>query len=306
MHRIILVAGATGNLGGQIVQYLIAKGTEVRVIVRASSDKEKVKKLEQLGAKVFIVDMLNVEEVTAACIDVHCVVSALSGLEEVILVTQKVLLDAAIAAKVRRFIPSDYSLDFTKFNEGENRNLDWRRKFHKYLDTDDIDASSIFNGAFMDMLTGQMPMIFFKRKRILYWGNADHKLQFTTVADTAKFTANVALDPSTPRYLHIAGDYVSPREIQKIMSDIEGKPYSMFRPGGLKLLSTIIKIARFMAPGKKELYPAFQGMQYMRNMIDERGKLDIYSNNRYDNMQWTKVQDLLTAHLKTIDDTIKK
>jgi uncharacterized protein YbjT (DUF2867 family) len=302
MNRIILVAGATGNLGGQIVQHLIDKGAEVRVIVRAGSDKEKVKNLEQLGVKVFTVNMQNVAEVTATCKDVHCVVSALSGLEEVILVTQKVLLDAAIAAKVRRFIPSDYSLDFTKFNEGENRNLDWRRKFHEHLNTDEIDSTSIFNGAFMDMLTGQIPMIFFKRKRILYWGNADHKLQFTTIADTAKFTANVAVDPSTPRYLHIAGDYISPREIKKVMTDIEGKPYSMFRPGGLRLLSTIIKIARFIAPGKKELYPAFQGMQYMRNMIDERGKLDINNNTRYNNIQWTTVKDLLTVHLQTVEN----
>ncbi len=299
MNRIILVAGATGNLGGQIVQYLIEKGSEVRAVVRANSDKEKVKKLEQLGVKVFMVNMNSVEEVAVACTDVHCVVSALSGLEDVILTTQKVLLDAAIKAKVRRFIPSDYSLDFTKFNVGENRNLDWRRKFHEYLDTDAITSTSIFNGAFMDMLTGQMPMIFFKKKRILYWGNADHKMCFTTVADTAKFTANVALDPSTPRYIHIAGDYISPKGIQKTMIEIEGKPYSMFRPGGLKLLSTIIKIARFMAPGKKELYPAFQGMQYMRNMIDERSQLDIFSNNRYPNMQWATVKDLLTAYLKT-------
>jgi hypothetical protein len=46
-------------------------------------------------------------------------VSALSGLREVIVDAQKVLLDAAVAASVPRFIPSDYSLDFTEFKDGE-------------------------------------------------------------------------------------------------------------------------------------------------------------------------------------------
>jgi len=75
----------------------------------------------------------------------------------VIVETQTVLLDAAIQADVPRFIPSDYSIDFTKFPPGENRNLDLRRDFHKRLDKTSISATTIFNGAFADMLTGQMP-----------------------------------------------------------------------------------------------------------------------------------------------------
>jgi hypothetical protein len=43
----------------------------------------------------------------------------LAGLREVVIDAQKKLLDAAIAAGVPRFIPSDYSLDFTKFSYGE-------------------------------------------------------------------------------------------------------------------------------------------------------------------------------------------
>jgi hypothetical protein len=54
---------------------------------------------------------------------------------------------AAIKADVPRFIPSDYSIDFTKFPPGENRNLDLRRDFHKRLDKTSISATTIFNGA---------------------------------------------------------------------------------------------------------------------------------------------------------------
>ena len=118
-----------------------------------------------------------------------------------------------------------------------------------------------------------MPLILFKQKRVLYWGNADHRMGFTTVEDTATFTANAALDPITPRYLHIAGDQISPREIKDVLIEVTGKKFRLFRAGGPGILSAMIKIARMIAPAEKELYPAWQGMQYMRNMIDDRSDL---------------------------------
>lgn len=298
MKKIIVVAGGTGNLGERIIKALLAKGAEVRVIVRSGSNPEKIARLEEQGAKIYTINMSNAEEIANACIGASCVVSALAGLRNVIIDTQKVLLDAAIVAGVPRFIPSDFSLDFTPFTAGENRNLDWRREFHAYLDQASISATSIFNGAFTDMLTGQMPLILFKKKIVLYWGNADHRMSFTTINDTALYTANAALDDTTPRFLRIAGDQISPREIKEVVSEITGTRYRQFRAGGLGMLSTLIKIARKVAPGEKEIYPAFQGMQYMRNMIDDRAKLSITDNNRYPGMYWTTAKDVLTAHLK--------
>ncbi|HEY9165503.1 MAG TPA: NmrA family NAD(P)-binding protein [Candidatus Kryptonia bacterium] len=170
MKKIILVAGATGNLGKRVINALLDRGAEVRVVVRSSSDIEKLNELERLGVKIFKINMSNVEEMSDACSGVSCVVSALQGLHEVIVDTQRVLLDAAIAAGIPRFIPSDYSIDFTKLPPGENRNLDLRRDFHKRLDETSISATTIFNGAFTDLLTDQMPLILFKLKRVLYWG----------------------------------------------------------------------------------------------------------------------------------------
>lgn len=296
MKNIIAVAGATGNLGSQICQALVAKGAEVRAIVRPESDPEKIQQLERLGVWVLKVNMLSVEEISRALWGASCVVSALAGLRDVIIDAQKIVLDAAVAAGIPRFIPSDYSLDFTNFLPGENRNLDLRREFHTYLDAQPIAATTIFNGAFAELLTDQMPLILFKQKWILYWGNADHRLGFTTIPNTAEFTANAALDPTTPRFLNVAGDQVSPRELKTIVSDVTGEKFSLFRAGGLGLLSVLIKIARTVAPGKNDLYPAWQGMQYMRNMGDKRATLTKTDNKRYPNMHWTSVKELLAAH----------
>ncbi len=296
MEKVILVAGATGDLGARIVRALLAKGADVRAVVRMSSDSEKIAQLETLGVTVFRVNTDDVNDVVTACTGADCVVSALAGFRDTVVDTQKVLLDAAIVAAVPRFIPSDYSLDFTRFSDGENRNLDLRRAFHRYLDKAPIAATSIFNGAFAELITGDMPLVLFKQKLVLYWGDTDHRMAFTTKDDTAEFTANAALDPSTPRYLRIAGDQLSPREIRTVVSGVYGEKFRLFRPGGPGLLRFLTKVARTVAPGEGELYPAWQGMQYMHNMIDERSTIKKLDNDRYPSMHWTTIKDVLTAH----------
>ena len=302
MKKIILVAGATGNLGERIIKALLQKDVMVRVLVRQSSNSEIVNRLEKSGAEIYKITNWNVAEITAACADVTCVVSALAGLRDVVIDAQKILLDAAIAANVPRFIPSDYSLDFTKFSAGENRNLDLRREFHAYLDSRPIKATSIFNGAFAELLTGEMPLILFKQKLILYWGHADHKMIFTTMDNTAEYTANAAIDDSAPRYLRIAGDQISPREIRAVVARVTRDKYKFIRTGGQGLLGIIIKIARKFAPGKNELYPAWQGMQYMHNMIDDRSNIITLDNNRYTGIRWTTAEDVLTQYQKSLTE----
>lgn len=296
MKKIILVAGATGNLGARIVKALLEKEAIVRVLVRPGSNKEKVKQLEKLGAEIILINTWDVTSILHACKGVSCVISAMAGLREVIIEAQKILLDAAVKAGVPRFIPSDYSIDFTGLPAGSNRNLDLRREFHVYLDKAAIKSTTIFNGAFADLLTGQMPMILFKFKRVLYWGSADQQMDFTTIANTAQFTASAALDADTPRYLRIAGDQLSARLMQTIAEKVSGNKYRLTRAGGLGLLGLLIKIGRSIAPDKQELYPAWQGMQYMHNMSGGTAKMKTIDNNRYAGIKWTNVNEVLEAH----------
>jgi hypothetical protein len=288
MKKIILLAGATGNLGLRTVNALLTNDAEIRVVVRSESNIDKIKILQNLGVKV---NKWDIEELKTACLDVSCVVSVLAGLRDVVIDAQKILLDASIAASIPRFICSDYSLDFTKFSDGENRNLDLRRDFHEYL-----DKTSILKGAFTELLTGEIPMIFFKQKMILYWGSSNYKWGFTTMDNTAEYTAKVALDTESPRYLRIAGDLINPKEVQQVASVITGDQFRTFNPGGKGLLGFIIKVTKTIAPAKDELYPAWQGMQYMHNMIDKRSEIDLLENNRYPEINWTTVKDYLSNH----------
>jgi nucleoside-diphosphate-sugar epimerase len=294
-NAIIVLAGATGNLGGRIARATLERNANLKAVVRRNSDPDKLEELRKQGAAIAEVDFNSVIELAGACRGGSCVISALSGLRDVIVETQTLLLNAAVTAGVPRFIPSDYSIDFTKLPPGTNRNLDLRREFHERLDKAPIAATSILNGMFTDLLTGQAPVILFKLKRVVYWEDADQQLDFTTMDDTAKFTAAAALDSSTPRFLRIAGDQISARGLVDVASEVTGEKFRLFRAGGLGRLATLIKITQAVFFKSKAVYPPWQGMQYMHNMFSGRVKLDPLDNDRYSGMQWSTVRDVLAA-----------
>jgi nucleoside-diphosphate-sugar epimerase len=291
----VVVAGAAGNLGGRIATALLERGAGVKALVRHSTARDKIERLHKLGVTVVRVDTSSVSDMTQACANASCVVSALNGLGNAIVEAQTLLLDAAIAAAVPRFIPSDYSIDFTKLLPGENRNLDLRRDFHVRLAQTSIAATSILNGAFAELLIGPMPLILFKLRRVLYWGNADQRMDFTTIDDTAAFTASAALDPSAPRILRIAGNELSARELTAVASEVTGTRFRLLRAGSLGTLGTIIRALRTVAPAENDVFPPWQGMQYMHNMFDGRAKLEPLDNDRNPGMRWTTAREVIAS-----------
>ena len=297
IHLIILV-GASGNLGHRIAREVLKLGAPLRVIARQGTSREKIQGLESLGCQVLVIDFSNHESLTKACLGGNVVVSALSGLRDSIVVAQTQLLNAAIYANVPRFIPSDFALDFTRIPEGWNRNLSFRREFMKIADSSNIRVTSILNGGFMDMLTGVAPFILFKAHRILCWGSPNQLTDWTTVEDTAKYTALAALDSETPRFLKIAGDQLSANTLASLMSELTGKKHKILRPGNLQMFRILIQFTRLLTKKSDDLYPAWQGMQYMHNMYSGQAKFETTDNDRYP-MNWTKAKDLLNEFLQS-------
>lgn len=295
MSGLILVAGGTGDLGGRIINALLNRGASVRMVVRAGSDGAKRTAFAERGVEVVEVNMTSVDELAKACAGVACVVSAVSGLREVIVELQTRLLTAAVQAGVPRFIPSDYAIDFTKLPPGTNRNLDLRRAFGDVLNQAPIQATSILNGMFADLLTGQAPVVLFGLKRVVYWGSADQPMDFTTIDDTAAFTAAAALDATTPRYLRISGEVATIRGVQGAAEQATGHKFSLLRVGGLGLLGGMIKVTRTLFPQPDEVFPPWQGMQYLYNMFSGLPKLEPLDNTRYPDIRWTPLRDVLAT-----------
>jgi uncharacterized protein YbjT (DUF2867 family) len=291
----IALAGATGHLGGLVAKALRDRGATVRAIVRPAASPGKVAALRALGVQVVTADYADAAQLTRACQGAACVVSTLSGLRDTIVDAQSALLDAAVAAKVPRFIPSDFAIDFYRMPAGYNRNLDWRREFAVRLDAAPIAATSVLNGMFMELLAGQAPFLLTRFHRVVYWEHPDQPMDFTTIDDTAEYTAAAALDPRTPRFLRIAGDVASARDLARIASGVWGTQFKLFRAGKLSRFERLIRLVKRLAPGRDEVYPPWQGMQYMHNMYDGRVKLEPLDNRRYTGLGWTSIRELLAS-----------
>jgi uncharacterized protein YbjT (DUF2867 family) len=183
MSTRVLVVGGTGNLGTKIVRELIAlRPAVVRVTAREGKDTSA---LRAAGVEVATADLGNEASLARACEGIDIVVSAVSGLADVIVDGQTRLLRAAEGARVARMVPSDFAADFFKTTPGGNRNLDLRREFNVVLDDSRVRATSVLCGAFMDMLAwgamGPDP----KTNVYQVWGDPDQLYDFTCTDDVA-------------------------------------------------------------------------------------------------------------------------
>jgi uncharacterized protein YbjT (DUF2867 family) len=105
----ILVVGATGNLGGAVTRMLLAQGQPVRILARSQSNYQP---LVDAGAQVMLGDLKQPDSLDAACQGVETVIttanSAARGGEDnaqtVDLEGNRHLIDAAKAGGVKRFI----------------------------------------------------------------------------------------------------------------------------------------------------------------------------------------------------------
>ncbi|WP_035773021.1 NmrA family NAD(P)-binding protein [Arthrobacter sp. Br18] len=297
MTTSILVAGATGDLGGRIVRELLSHDTRVRVLTRPGSGTAR----GQYGNndRIDIVEAAYSDRsaLTSALDGVETVISAVSGVRPVILDAQRALLAAALGAEVPRFIPSDFSSDYRRIALGSNRNFELRREFAAHLDAAPIKATSVLNGAFADMLTGQAPMISFKRRRVMFWSSPDQVLDFTTKDDVARTTALVALDENAPRVVEIAGDRVTARDVARTISQLTGSSFNLQWAGTTGSLSAMSKIVRRLSRDTDTTFPAWQGMQYFVSMFSGQAQLHHVDNDRYGKHSWTTVREVLAAHL---------
>ncbi|KAI1269537.1 NAD(P)-binding protein [Xylariaceae sp. FL1019] len=99
----VAIAGATGNLGPAIVTQLIKAGFEVTALTRQDSTNSLPN-----SVKVKAVDYDSVDSLSSALENQHALISTLGSLA---LSKQLKLVQAAINAKVNRFIPSEFGSD---------------------------------------------------------------------------------------------------------------------------------------------------------------------------------------------------
>ncbi len=298
MTKIISVVAANGDLGYRLCKELIKRNAIVRAVVRNKSKAQELEKLDKEKIEIHCVDFADQDKLSEVFAGSNCVVSTISGLRDSVVDAQTSILKAVEKSGVKRFIPSDFAVDFRNLEVGSNRNLELRKDFKKVLDQSNLQITSILNGVFSDMLVTVMPLILYKINRVVYFQNKDQKMDFTTISTTAQYTAEAALDDNAPRYLKIACDQLSSSDFVDLMNKITGKKFKLLNGGNLKMLKFYIALTKFFAPKKNELYPAWQGMQYFHTLFSGTAKMDNFDNDRYQGIKWVKAEEVIRNFLK--------
>ncbi|GAB4208847.1 MAG: hypothetical protein OHK0022_39000 [Roseiflexaceae bacterium] len=282
--KTVLLIGGTGHLGELIARALLAKGANLRLLVRPGS---RSKLAPEVAAAVEIT-----EDEGQAFGGVFSVVSAVQGGRETIVDAQLGWLRAARAAGVRRFIPSDYSFNLFALGQGENINSDWRREFSERAQAErgPVELVHILNGCFLDkgVLFGFLGAFDLERGEVYLWGDGEARMDFTTYADTAAYTAEAALDERVlPDKFFVAGEVLTFHELVAETSAGLGRTISVKRLGSLEDLDAELDRRRTAQP--QNMY-AWLPLMYWRAMLNGKAKLGPLLNADYPAVQPTRVR----------------
>lgn len=285
MNKLVVVAGAAGKLGRLVVGALVAHpGVRVRALVRDPG------KADVAGLASERVELHRFDAVTAdaaqhaeAVRGAYAVVSTLQGGPDVIVDAQLALLRAAKAAGARRFIPSDYSYDVFSLPEGININSDWRRTHATHARaevTPTFEVVHVLQGIFADRTVLGFLGLFDAESRVLrYWGDGTTPIDWTTWADTARFTAAAAVDDrAVPERLYVAGDRMSALDFATTWERVRGEKITRERLGSLDELAA--ETQRRLAAEPANMY-AWLPLMYARGVFGGQALLGALLNHRY-------------------------
>jgi len=145
---------------------------------------------------------------------------------------------------VKKFIPSDFSLDIYLIPYGEHPFLNLRRKFsEEKLAKSGLQYQNIVCGTLAETLFGEYLGIFNKDKKALHiWGTGDEKFDVTTSEDTAKYTAAVALDYDVPNgKFVISSECFTFKDMARVWEEVKGEKLSIESKGSLEDLKKYLK-----------------------------------------------------------------
>jgi len=187
----ILVAGATGALGGEICRRLVARHQPVRALVRATSDLDKVEALRALGCTIVVGDLKHRPSLDKACEDVDAVISTVSSIG-----TAKPgdsfeatdergtlnLIAAAKAANADRFVYISFDTDSVPDSPLRNAKV----KVEEALRASSMTYTILQPSYFMESWLGPHLGVDVANARAQIFGSGDRKMDYVSRYDVAE------------------------------------------------------------------------------------------------------------------------
>ncbi|OJJ07493.1 hypothetical protein ASPVEDRAFT_46796 [Aspergillus versicolor CBS 583.65] len=182
----VAVAGATGTLGPRVVQALIEADFQITILTRKKSGAYRS------GVKVFEVDFGSLESLTRALEGIDAVVSMVGGPG---IDNQPLLIDAAVAAGVKRFIPSEFGSVTTNPELEEVFPYSSFSRVRKYLqskaEAGDLSWTVLRCGAFLDFLLNTPTLLDWDTHTVTTLDDGENRISSTSMPMVGRGVAGI-------------------------------------------------------------------------------------------------------------------
>jgi uncharacterized protein YbjT (DUF2867 family) len=221
----VLIAGATGLVGSNLVQACKKQNKEIRALVRTESIAipAKIDPLKAAGVEIVEGSLEDFPSLVKACKDMDVVISAV-GSEQL---TQQVdLIKAAKETNIQRFISSDFGIDPRITGQGSCLLFDMKAQIHQAVKDSGLNYTFIHSNGFMEVWAyslGQVGLTGPPEEVELYDGGTV-KFSITSVPDITKITITTVDDPrALNKELAIIGNIITQEELIQLWEEITGK-----------------------------------------------------------------------------------
>ncbi|MGD0716396.1 MAG: NmrA family NAD(P)-binding protein [Gaiellaceae bacterium] len=224
-----LVVGATGSVGGAVVEALCGQGKPVRAMVRETSDPERVRWLEELGAEVVRGELRDRGSLVDACAGVASVVSGATtirslGSDPIGAVDrdgQLDLVDAAGGAGAGHFVYVSY----TGHIDTDDPLTQAKRAVEERLRTSGMAFTILRPSYFMEMWLGPALGWQFSEGTARVLGSGEQRVNWISARDVAAAVAACVDNPAAHgQTIELGGpEALSPFEVVRLAEAVTGR-----------------------------------------------------------------------------------
>jgi len=228
INKVALV-GATGNIGPAILKALLDNDFEVTILTREGSTSTDTLSSHP-RQKIAKINLSDVNSITPA---LHGIQGIVSNMASHALLSQKVLIDAAIAAGVQRFIPSDFGSDLSV---AANKTVPFNKpkvEIHEYIESQikshpSFSYTSVITGPFFDWSLRAGLFGDLQSHTATLWDNGTTPVSTTTLASVGKAVVGVFRNLSATKNtaIRVADTTLTQAQILDIVKSVDGKTWT--------------------------------------------------------------------------------
>ena len=229
----VLVAGATGFLGGEICRQLLAKNKKVKGLVRTTSDANKVSQLKESGVEIVKGDLKDRSSLKNALHGVSAIISTVSStlsrqegdsIQTVDDEGQTNLIDAAVGTGVSQFVYVSFCA-----MPGESPLQTAKRKVEKHLAGSGLNYTILQPTYFMEVWLSPILGFDYPNAKATIYGEGKNKTSWIAIKDVASFAVASLDNPAAKNSIIELGgpEALSPLEVVKIFEATNGKKFEL-------------------------------------------------------------------------------